>query len=67
MKNAKDLKDNPDFEQEYYSRTPRSVYKVGYDSIRLTKWISYYDRPIYEKINYYDLMVSILSCLNETS
>ena len=50
---------NPDFEQNYWSRTAEGIYKIGYDSIRLMKWICYYDRSYYENINYYDLMASI--------
>ena len=61
----KDLLKNPDFEQNYWSRTATGIYKIGHDSIRLIKWIGYYDRSYYENINYYDLMASILTCLNE--
>ena len=55
----KDLLKNPDFEQDYWPRTAESIYKIGQDSIRLMKWICYYDRSYYENINYYDLMASI--------
>ena len=55
----KDLLKNPDFEQKYCSRTAKGIYKIGHDSIRLMKWICYYDRSYYENINYYDLMASI--------
>ena len=55
----KDMMKNPDFEQDYWSRTATGVYKIGHDSIRLLKWICYYDRSFYENINYYDLMGSI--------
>ena len=50
---------NSDFEQNYWSRTAQGIYKIGHDSIRLMKWICYYDRSYYENINYYDLMGSI--------
>ena len=30
--------ENFDFEQDYWSRTAESVYKMGHDSIRLMKW-----------------------------
>ena len=63
----KDLLKNPDFQQDYWSITAQGVYKIGHDSIRLMKWICYYDRAYYENINYHDLMGSILSCLNEIS
>ena len=51
--------DFPDFEQECWSRTATGVYKIGHDSIRLMKWICYYDRSYYEIVNYYDLMGSL--------
>ena len=57
--------EKPDFEQNRYSRTATSIYKIGHDSMRLKKWICYYDRSNYEKIGYYDLMGSILKNLNE--
>ena len=59
--------ENPDFEQVYWSRTATGIYKTGHDSIRLMKWICYYDRSYYENIKYYDLMGSVLKCLNEIS
>ena len=47
----KDMLENPDFEQDHWSRTAEGVYKIGHDSIRLMNWICYYDRSYYEKIN----------------
>ena len=32
------------FEQNHYSRTATGPYKIGYDRIRLMKWICYHDR-----------------------
>ena len=58
---------NPDFEQNYWSRTAKGIYRIGHDSIRLVKWICYYDRSYYENINYYDLMGSLCNHLNEIS
>ena len=55
----KDLLKNPDFEQDYWSRTAQGVYKKAHDSIRLMKWICDYDRSYYENIKYYDLMGSV--------
>ena len=55
----KDMSKNPNFEQNKYSLTSTGIYKIGHDSIRLMKWICYYDRSYYENINYYDLMGSI--------
>ena len=63
----KNMLENSDFEQNYWSRTATGIYKIGHDSIRLMKWICYYDRSYYENIIYYDLMASILTCLNEIS
>ena len=56
-----------DFEQDFWSRTARVIYKIGHDSIQLKKWTCFYDRSFYEIINYYDLMGSVLKCLNEIS
>ena len=55
----KDMLKNPNFEQNKYSLTSKGIYKIGHDSIRLMKWICYYDRSYYENINYYDMMGSI--------
>ena len=63
----KDMIKNPDFEQNCWSRTAKGIYKIGHDSIRLMKWICYYDRSYYENINYYDLMGSLCNHLNEIS
>ena len=61
----KDMIKKSDFEQDYWSGTAIGFSKKGHDSIRLMKWICYYDRSFYENKNYYDLMASILTCLNE--
>ena len=50
---------NPDFEQNKNSLTSKGIYKIGPDSVRLMKWICYYDRSYYENINYYNLIGSI--------
>ena len=63
----KDMIKNPDFEQDYWSRTAQGVYKIGHDSIRLMKWIRYYDRSYYDNINYYDRMASLRNHLIEIS
>ena len=59
--------ENPDLEQNYYSRTAKGICEVRRDSISLMKWLAYYDRSYYENYNYYDLMASVLTCLNEIS
>ena len=61
------MNENSDFEQDHWSRTAEGIYKIGQDSIRLIKWKTYYDRSYHENINYYDLMGSVLNCLNEIS
>ena len=63
----KDMLENPDSEQDYWSRTAESIYKIGHDSIRLMKWICYYDRSYYQIIKFYDLMGSACKYLNEKS
>ena len=55
----KDMLKNSDFEQNYWSQTAKGIYKIGHDSIRLMKWICYYDRSYYENIKYFDLMGSL--------
>ena len=59
--------ENLDFEQDYWSKIAIGIYKIAHDSIRLMKWICYYDRSHYENMNYYDLMGSICKYLNEVS
>ena len=59
--------ENLDFEQNDWSRTAEGIYKIGRDSIRLTKWIFYYDRSYYENINYYDMMGSVCKYSNKIS
>ena len=67
IKKYKNLLENSALEQNYWSRTATGIYKIRLDSIRLRKWICYYDRFGYENINYYDLMGSICKHLNEMS
>ena len=55
----KDMLLNPNFEQSKNSLTSKGIYKTAHDSIRLMKWICYYDRSYNENFNYYDLMGSI--------
>ena len=43
------------------------IYQIGHDSIRLMKWLAYYNRSYCENKNYYDLMASLLTCLSEIS
>ena len=45
----KDMLENPNFEQNYWSKTAEVINKVGHDSIRLMKWICYYDRSSCDK------------------
>ena len=59
--------ENSAFEQNYWSKTATGVYKIGHDSIRIMKWICYYDRSYYEIIMYYDLLASVCKHLNEIS
>ena len=55
----KDVSENPDLEQDHWSRTPEGIYKIGHNTIRLMKWLAFFDRSYYKNINYYDLMGSI--------
>ena len=63
----KDMNENPEFEQNYYSRTAEGNYKLGQDIIRLMNWLAHYDRSYHVIINYYDLMGFVLKYSNETS
>ena len=62
-----DMLENPNFEQNHYSIVSTGIYRIGHDSLRLMKWICYYDRSYYENINYYDMMGSVCNYLNEIS
>ena len=61
----RDMLENPDFEQDYWSRTAIGIYKIRHDSIILMKWLIYHDRCYYDNMNYFDLMGSILFCLKK--
>ena len=63
----KDMLENPNFEQDCWSRTAMGIYRNRHDSVRLIKLLAYYDRSYYEIINYYDLMASILICLKNVN
>ena len=52
--------ENFEFEDDYWSRTAIDIYKIGHDSVRLLKWLAYYDRSFCEKLNFYDLMGSLV-------
>ena len=43
--------ENPNFGQNHYSITSTDIYKNAHGSIRLMKWIDYFDRSYYEYIN----------------
>ena len=57
--------ENTDFEQDHYFRKAEAIYKIGHDSIRLLRWLIYYDRSYYDNMKYFDLIGSILTCLND--
>ena len=63
----RDMLENLNFKQKKYSIISTGVYKIAHDSIRLMKWICYYDRSSYENLNYYDLMGSICKNSNEVT
>ena len=62
MRNILVILENPHFEQDHWSTTAIGMYKIGHDSIRLMKWIIYYDRSFYDNLNYFDLKGS--NCKN---
>ena len=47
----RDMLKNPDFEQDYWSRTTEGLYNIGHDGIRLMKWFIYHDRSCYDNKN----------------
>ena len=53
-------------EQDYYSSTGKSVYRVGHDSIRLMKRMEYFYKQ-FANINYFEIIASVFSRLNEIS
>ena len=55
------------FEQDYWSRTAEGIYKIGHGSIRLNKWLDFYDRSYFDNLIYFNLMGSICKSLNEIS
>ena len=61
----KDMLENSDYEQNYWSRTATGIYKIGHDSIRLMKWLACYDMSFYEKIKCFELLGPVLKYLNE--
>ena len=63
----KDMLENPDFEQNLFSKTAKGIYKTGHDSNRLMNRLAYNDRSCYLNINYYDSMGSILKYIKELS
>ena len=63
----KDMSENPDFEQDHWSRTAERIYEIGHECIRLMKWLIYYDRYFYDKMNYFDILSSLCKYLNELS
>ena len=50
---------NPDFEQDYWSRTAEGIYKIRHDSIGLMNWLINYDRSYYDNMNCFDLIGSV--------
>ena len=61
------MNEYPDFEQDVFSRTATVINKSGLDSIKLMKWLAFYERSFHESKNYYNLMGSISKYSNETS
>ena len=51
-------------EKNHYYKTAKGFYRKGLDSIRLIKWMAYYDKDFENKI-YSDLMTFVLSCLKK--
>ena len=54
------------FEQNYYSRTAKGIYRIGHNGARFFNWMAYYEKH-YENNHYFVLMGNVLSALNEVS
>ena len=39
IENYRDMLENTDFQQDYWSETATGAYKIGHDSIRLRNWL----------------------------
>ena len=57
---------NEDFEQSSYSNSAAGIYKIGHVSIRIMKWLAYYDECS-ENIIHFDLMGSFSKYSNDIS
>ena len=40
------MNENTYFEQDYWSTTAKTAYKIGHDSFRLMKWVCYYEKKL---------------------
>ena len=63
----KDMLENPDFEEIFWSKAAEGIYQIGHGSIRLMKRLIYYDRFFRDNLNYFDLRGSVCKYLNEIS
>ena len=61
------MKKIPGFEDYFFSETAEGIIKYDQYFIRILKWLCYADRPFYENLNYFVLMATFLTCLNEIS
>ena len=61
------MKKNPDFEENYFSKTAEGIHKISHYSIRTLKCLCYADRPLNENSYYSDLMATVLTCPIEVS
>ena len=55
----------PDFEQKYHSRSAIDIYKIGYNSVRLVRWLAYFGRFYYGRKKFFYLMGSVSYILSE--
>ena len=67
MGKYKDMLERPNFEQDFWLRAAEEIYEIGQDSIRLMKWLIWYDRSYYDNMNYFDLMGSLCKYIDEIS
>ena len=56
------VKKNPDFEENYFSKTAEGIHRISHYSIRILKCLCYADTLFNENSNDSDLMATVLTC-----
>ena len=67
IENYETVKKSHDFKEKNFSETTEGLFEYDQYSSRIMKRLCYADRPFYENLNYFVLMATSLTCLNEIS